>query len=870
MANVMHSLETGQYVPDTGWYEKGLQAKLTIGQPGDKYEQEADRVACQVVKQINSPQIGSKEEEVIGTPQLEIQRKPLTGETDAPKNLEGSIKEARGRGKPLDDQIRRPLEQAMGADFSGVRVHTDAQSDLLNQSIQAKAFTTGQDVFFRQGEYQLGSRGGQELIAHELTHVVQQNGAAVRRSPSRPQQLQQHPSKETYAASSADLLISQTGNKTVLQPFWMRLTPDKEPHWVHDKYQIPKALEKSTYQEKKTVNKGKLTIPGKMKDEKKKNSIFGPKTQVYKKLKNVNILWATLEQMVDAIGIEKVDAILDGDRKWREDQNTPLLLKHLDSFQQIDLNVLSTLMKQRYKLTESFLNDLSPEDMKTYFSNTPAQQLGQVTGKEFASFVSIVRQEKEMPQTEMLPLSPTTGQGAHHVSEHGAQSTEQQTIERAVAYAYKMGNLNATKGNWVSHEVQDAAMRWAQTKIDLWVNQADQDNQRNTTVLDSVPVPNGIFGPKAFRKNVSYVISSGEYKHGNVTGKQGAATADVTGDFRLNNPTQVLGIKGKFEGSVTGNIVGGAILPAMEINSLTFKGNGEVDTNINATTIPGNQLNGKITGLTRFKNGHVNIQAGHTEFFDGTGEFETPMDGNINAGNTNWNDIPSKRVGGYVEARTGNQEVSVNPTGIGRLKSKLYRKGYWISNIGVTFEENEKDGYSDGVRNLRNTDPKVNKLQVTFENTALGQRHPFEPRTLQNIVRNAKITAKQQHYVKTSVAGPAPQSIDAPLLNDSVMVKGNLADLQTANLVPAALANLASMKLEVRNVQKVTTSVAHDIRTGFAVPQLNHYQTRLNDEILEFDLHSFSAPPLPVVNNFRVLMKLKNQDQATYLPFTAY
>jgi len=63
----------------------------------------------------------------------------------------------------------------MGADFSGVKVYTDAQADQLSRSIQAKAFTTGQDVFFRQGAYEPRSRGGQELIAHELTHVVQQN-----------------------------------------------------------------------------------------------------------------------------------------------------------------------------------------------------------------------------------------------------------------------------------------------------------------------------------------------------------------------------------------------------------------------------------------------------------------------------------------------------------------------------------------------------------------------------------------------------------------------------------------------------------------------------------------------------------------------
>ena len=57
-----------------------------------------------------------------------------------------------------------------------MRVHTGGETDQLNRSLSARAFTTGQDVFFRQGAYQPESRGGQELIAHELTHVIQQNG----------------------------------------------------------------------------------------------------------------------------------------------------------------------------------------------------------------------------------------------------------------------------------------------------------------------------------------------------------------------------------------------------------------------------------------------------------------------------------------------------------------------------------------------------------------------------------------------------------------------------------------------------------------------------------------------------------------------
>ena len=76
------------------------------------------------------------------------------------------------------------MEQAFNADFSGVKVHTGAESDTLNRSLSARAFTSGHDVFFRQGEYNPDSTAGQELLAHELTHVVQQRGTAVQRQAS--------------------------------------------------------------------------------------------------------------------------------------------------------------------------------------------------------------------------------------------------------------------------------------------------------------------------------------------------------------------------------------------------------------------------------------------------------------------------------------------------------------------------------------------------------------------------------------------------------------------------------------------------------------------------------------------------------------
>ena len=201
------------------------QTKLTVNRPGDIFEQEADRVAQQVMRRIdrsgNRPSIqrqsAPEDEELQMKPlsssitslqrqevpeEEELQMKPLdvntlqrqqapeeeeelqmspmvqrqaNAEMAAAPDLEASINQARGGGQVMADNIREPMEVAFGADFSGVKVHTDGQSDQLNQSIQARAFTTGQDVFFRQGEYNPGSRGGQELLAHELTHVVQQN-----------------------------------------------------------------------------------------------------------------------------------------------------------------------------------------------------------------------------------------------------------------------------------------------------------------------------------------------------------------------------------------------------------------------------------------------------------------------------------------------------------------------------------------------------------------------------------------------------------------------------------------------------------------------------------------------------------------------
>jgi hypothetical protein len=97
------------------------------------------------------------------------------GEVDP--EVEGAIRGARGGGQALDPSTRGAMEAAFGADFGGVRLHTGAQADTLSRALGARAFTTGSDVFFREGELAPGTAAGRELLAHELTHVVQQGGS---------------------------------------------------------------------------------------------------------------------------------------------------------------------------------------------------------------------------------------------------------------------------------------------------------------------------------------------------------------------------------------------------------------------------------------------------------------------------------------------------------------------------------------------------------------------------------------------------------------------------------------------------------------------------------------------------------------------
>jgi hypothetical protein len=105
------------------------------------------------------------------------------GPTELDDETAGRIDSARGGGRPLDAAVGEQMSQAMGVNLGGVSIHTSPEADTLNQQLGAKAFTTGQDIFFRSGAYDPHSSAGQELIAHELTHVVQQCSPQRRSSP---------------------------------------------------------------------------------------------------------------------------------------------------------------------------------------------------------------------------------------------------------------------------------------------------------------------------------------------------------------------------------------------------------------------------------------------------------------------------------------------------------------------------------------------------------------------------------------------------------------------------------------------------------------------------------------------------------------
>jgi hypothetical protein len=147
-----------------------LQRKLTIGASNDPLEAEADRVADQVMT-------GTMRDRIDGAA-LRIQRLGSTradsSETETPPSVDRALSDS---GQPLESMLRRDMQQRFGYDFSHVRVHAGDAAAQSAREINANAYTVGHDIVFAASRFTPGTTAGQHLLAHELTHVVQQSGA---------------------------------------------------------------------------------------------------------------------------------------------------------------------------------------------------------------------------------------------------------------------------------------------------------------------------------------------------------------------------------------------------------------------------------------------------------------------------------------------------------------------------------------------------------------------------------------------------------------------------------------------------------------------------------------------------------------------
>lgn len=194
------------FAPSLTW----VQPKLTVNQPGDAHEQEADKMADHVVQRAAMKPDDEKiqrrakheeedhvqrkpDDEKIQKKDAKEDEKPIQKKDEKVEKMPVQKKAAvaaapsaapvsahqlnatKGQGSPLPASTQAEMAQAFGHDFRNVRIHTTSQAEQLSQALRAQAFTHGKDVYFNRGNFNPETTEGKRLLAHELTHVVQQN-----------------------------------------------------------------------------------------------------------------------------------------------------------------------------------------------------------------------------------------------------------------------------------------------------------------------------------------------------------------------------------------------------------------------------------------------------------------------------------------------------------------------------------------------------------------------------------------------------------------------------------------------------------------------------------------------------------------------
>jgi hypothetical protein len=231
-----------------------IQAKLMLGAVGDRYEREADQAAEEVVRQTSARTAGC--DAAVHRPAIQRAASIHGGAVDPA--VQKGIQQARAGGQAISQHVRAPMEHALGADFRGVRLHMDDTADRLNRALRSRAFTAGQDIFFRRGEYKPGSFSTRRLLAHELTHVVQQNPPVARSGATDDASLQRNQAAQGSlvqcmfpdAPHAGDLdEINRIDNKPAGHPHKHQGVTSQPSNYVAPRYNI----------EEKRVGEGNFT-----------------------------------------------------------------------------------------------------------------------------------------------------------------------------------------------------------------------------------------------------------------------------------------------------------------------------------------------------------------------------------------------------------------------------------------------------------------------------------------------------------------------------------------------------------------------------------------------------------------------------------
>lgn len=200
-----------------------VQPKLNVGKSSDATETEADQKADNFIQnkgrkpESKSNHLIQRKKKTKGEDELQMKKKSANSQP-VPKNVETGISSSKGKGGKLDRQTKNNLESHFGRDLSGVSIHTNDNAVQMNEQIGARAFTTGNDIYFNRGEYNPNSEKGQHLLAHEVTHTIQQgkSGARIQKKETEKQLIEKESDPVSLSEKERTELLRITGDRITM------------------------------------------------------------------------------------------------------------------------------------------------------------------------------------------------------------------------------------------------------------------------------------------------------------------------------------------------------------------------------------------------------------------------------------------------------------------------------------------------------------------------------------------------------------------------------------------------------------------------------------------------------------------------------